>query len=129
MGPAFISPCFRTSGGRFSDKYVLLDIFLSKNHIAGKRLSEHLILPLGLSISKMKHNLACLRLLYNLGVKVRLVYVVLNGLTDQRPKYGTVKPTVGSLGLLFYPSPCYFLSQLLAPLLKTFHRGRMLTSA
>lgn len=84
MGPAFTSPCFSTCGGRFSGKNTFLEIFLSKNHIAGKRLSEHLILPLGLSMSKMKHNLACLRLLYNLGAEVRLVYVALNGLLDPK---------------------------------------------
>lgn len=73
---------------RCSGENALLEIFLSTSHIAGNRFNKCLIPPLGLSISKMKYNLTCLRLFYNLGAPLGLdIYEALNGLYTQRHKY------------------------------------------
>lgn len=81
-GTCSVSHCFSTYGGRCSGENALLEIFLSKNHIAGSKVNKHLISLLDSSMRKMKHNLSNVPKLTIWGQSWDLV--VLNGLSDSK---------------------------------------------
>ena len=60
MGPSDVSLCFSVYGVQVGGpgENTLLEIYLAKNCIGGKRFSKHLMPFLVLSMSKMKYNLS-----------------------------------------------------------------------